>query len=243
VPGQQPAGKHPTGQQPTIPRQAGARATGPQATGSGPAPTGPGSTGQGTPGAPGPTGTGPRAEPPPPNRARNWVLAAALLVVLLVAGAVYLLTSRSSGDEDGSASVAANVDIGDPVELRNAYGDRLTITVRSAESKPSCGSAARPPETGRYLVADVTIEVSSGTASVKATDFDFAPAAGGWPHRDIGPDFTGCGGTGLGAMDNAPAGTKHQGRLVFDVTGAGHIVYHVTSGTSPFGAQWKVDAS
>jgi hypothetical protein len=166
-----------------------------------------------------------------------------VLVVLLVAGAVYLLTSRSTGNDDGSASVAATVDVGDPVKLRNAYGDRLTITVRSAESKASCGPAARPPETGRYLVADVTVEVSSGTASVKATDFDFAPAAGGWPHRDIGPDFTGCGGTSLGTMDNAPAGTRHEGRLVFDVAGPGHIVYHVTSGTSPFGAQWKVDVS
>ena len=178
-----------------------------------------------------------------PNRTRNWLLSAAVLVVVLVSGGVYLLTSGRTAIEQGSGTVAATLKIGDSVELRNTYGDRVVITVTSAEPKTSCGPSARKPETGSYLVADVTVKVTSGTATVKATDFDFAPSAGGWPHRDIGPDFTGCGGTGLGTLDNVGAGTEREGRLVFDVSGAGRIVYHVSSGTTPFGAEWTIDAA
>jgi hypothetical protein len=181
------------------------------------------------------------AASPQPNRTRNWVLAAAVLIVVLAAGAVYLFTDRTTAAERGSDSAPATLRVGDTVELRNAYGDRVEITITSAESKKSCGATARKPETGSYLVADVAIKVTSGTASVKATDFDFAPTAGGWPHRDIGPEFTGCGGTGLGTLDNITAGTEREGRLVFDVSGAGRIVYHVRSGTTPLGAQWNVD--
>ncbi len=180
---------------------------------------------------------------PQPNHTRNWVLAGAVLVLVLVAGAVYLLMNRTTAAEQGSDSVAATLEIGDTVELRNAYGDRVEITITSAESRKTCGATARKPETGSYLVADVTVKVKSGTASVKATDFDFAPAAGGWPHRDIGPEFTGCGGAGLGTLDNLTAGTERDGRLVFDVSGTGRIVYHVRSGTTPLGAQWKIDGS
>ncbi len=181
------------------------------------------------------------AASPQPNRTRNWVLAAAVLIVVLAAGAVYLFTDRTTAAERGSDSAPATLRVGDTVELRNAYGDRVEITITSAESKKSCGATARKPETGSYLVADVAIKVTSGAASVKATDFDFAPTAGGWPHRDIGPEFTGCGGTGLGTLDNITAGTEREGRLVFDVSGAGRIVYHVRSGTTPLGAQWNVD--
>ncbi len=189
----------------------------------------------------GPRSSGGASAAPQPNRTRNWVLAAAVLVLVLVAGAAYLFTNRTTAAEQGSDSVAATLEVGDTIELRNAYGDRVEITITSAESKPTCGASARKPETGSYLVADVTVKVKSGTASVKATDFDFASTAGGWPHRDIGPEFTGCGGTGLGTLDNIPAGTERTGRLVFDVSGAGRIVYHVRSGTTPLGAQWKVD--
>jgi hypothetical protein len=161
-------------------------------------------------------------------------------VVVLVIGLIYLLTSGSTAGTQGSDSAPATLEVGETVQLRTNYGDVVEITITSAESKKSCGESARRPETGSYLVADVTVEVTSGRASVKATDFDFAAAAGGWPHRDIGPDFTGCGGTGLGTLDNIGAGTKREGRLVFDVAGEGRIVYHVGSGTTPFGAQWKI---
>jgi hypothetical protein len=208
------SGRHPTGAQPVVPR-----------------PRGP-LDDAGKPGAP--------ARGPQTNRTRTWVLAAAVLVLVLVAGAVYLLTSGRPNDDEGSDSVPATLNVGDSVDLRNAYGDRVTITIRSAESKKSCGESARKPETGSYLVADVVVEVKAGRATVKATDFDFAPSEGGWPHRDIGPDFTGCGGAGLGVLDNIGTGQRHEGRLVFDVAGSGRIVYHVSTGTNPFGAQWTV---
>jgi hypothetical protein len=156
-------------------------------------------------------------------------------------GLIYLLTNRATAAEQGSDSAPATLKVGDTVELRTSFGDILEITVTSAEFKTSCGESARKPEAGSYLLADVTVEVKSGRATVKATDFDFAAKSGGWPHRDIGPAFTGCGTTGLETMQSAGAGTKHDGRLVFDVAGAGRIVYHVTSGTTPLGAQWTID--
>jgi hypothetical protein len=188
-----------------------------------------------------PSGASPSgaSTPPQPNRTRNWVLAAAVLIVVFVIGTIYLLTSGSSKG-GGSSSEAATVDVGESVELVNTYGDTVEITITRAESKASCGDKARKPETGRYLVADVTVEVTSGKAGIKAADFDFAATAGGWPHRDIGPDFTGCGGTGLGTVANIGSGTKLKGRLVFDVAGPGRIVYHVRTGTTPFGAQWTI---
>jgi hypothetical protein len=196
------------------------------------------------PSRPGPaTPTDPRAAPPQPARTRNWVLAAAILVVVLVMGVIYVLTNNgATAAEQGSDSAPATLDVGDTVELRTGYGDVLEITITAAESKKSCGATARRPETGSYLIADVTVEVTSGRATVKAADFDFAATAGGWPHRDIGPDFTGCGGSGLGTLNNIGAGTRRDGRLVFDVAGPGRIVYHVSSGTTPFGAQWNINA-
>jgi hypothetical protein len=186
--------------------------------------------------------SGPRgyvAAAPRTNRTRLLVVAAVAAVALLVAGTVYLLTSGTSAAEQGSASVPAELKIGDSVELTNSYGDRVEITITAAEARTTCGPSARKPETGGYLVADVTVEVKSGRATVRSTDFDFG--AGGWPHRDLGPEFTGCGGTALGTLDNARDGTKHQGVLVFDVSPAeGRIAYHVSSGTTPLGAQWKV---
>jgi hypothetical protein len=162
-----------------------------------------------------------------------------VLIVVLVMGLIYLLTSGPTAD-GGSSSEAATLDVGDSVELVSTYGDKVKITITKAESKASCGEKARKPETGRYLVADVTVEVLSGKAGIKAADFDFAATAGGWPHRDIGPEFTGCGGAGLGTVADIDSGTELKGRLVFDVSGPGRIVYHVRSGTTPFGAQWTI---
>jgi hypothetical protein len=193
-------------------------------------------------------GSPPASPPPEPrghvvaaqtNRTRLWILAAVAVVAVLVAGTVYLLTGGSSAAEQGSASVPAELKIGDSVQLTNSYGDRVEITVESAKVRTTCGASARKPETGGYLVAEVTVEVTSGRATVRSTDFDFG--AGGWPHRDLGPEFTGCGGTALGTMENAGDGTKRRGVLVFDVSPAeGRIAYHVSSGTTPLGAQWKV---
>jgi hypothetical protein len=189
-----------------------------------------------------PAGGPPAVAPPQPNRTRNWVLAAAALVALMVAGGIYLLTNGPSKAEQGSGSVPAELKIGGSVELTNSYGDRVRITVRSAEARTTCGTTARRPESGSYLVADVTVEVKTGTFSVRASDFDFGASAGGWPHRDLGPIFTGCGGTALATLTNAGAGTKVDGRLVFDVSPAeGRIAFHVQAGTTPFGAQWRVD--
>jgi hypothetical protein len=174
---------------------------------------------------------------PPPtqsNRSKTSVVVvavtAAVLTLLSCAGgivAVVIGTNRAtthvSGAQASATPSTSPTTHGDtremsPGETLVVDGDggtvEITVTKISSATKP-CKSHGLKPGAGLYVIADVTVAVTRGTASTNPLYFQWV-AADGTKATAIGGALSGCG-KPMPASDDLTAGTKRTGSVVFDV--------------------------
>ncbi|MEV4655242.1 DUF4352 domain-containing protein [Micromonospora sp. NPDC049301] len=114
----------------------------------------------------------------------------------------------SSGD-------TRNMAAGDTLVIDGDDGTiEITVTKFSSATKP-CTSYGLKPDEGMYVIADVTVTVTSGTGSVNPLFFQWV-AADGTETNAIAGAFSGCG-KPMPAGNDLTAGTRRTGSVVFDV--------------------------
>ncbi|MEV4118086.1 DUF4352 domain-containing protein [Micromonospora sp. NPDC049645] len=195
---------------------------------------------------------------PPPvqtNRSKTSAVVvavtAAVLTLLSCAGgivAVVIGTNRATthvSEAQASASPSTSptpqsdntrtMSPGDTLVIDGDDGTvEITVTKFSSATKP-CKSHGLKPGAGVYVIADVTVTVTRGTASTNPLYFQWV-AADGTKATAIGGAFSGCG-KPMPASDDLTAGTKRSGSVVFDVhdtSGALEYQYHFQTAGS-----WK----
>ncbi|MFD0787617.1 DUF4352 domain-containing protein, partial [Micromonospora azadirachtae] len=107
-----------------------------------------------------------------------------------------------------------NMPVGDTLVITNDLSAvEITVTKFSTRTK-GCNEFAPKPDKGVYLIADVTVEVSKGSAAVNPLYFQWV-AADGTETNAIAGLFAGCGETL--EPGEISAGRKVTGTLVFNV--------------------------
>ncbi|WP_425413615.1 DUF4352 domain-containing protein [Micromonospora inyonensis] len=105
--------------------------------------------------------------------------------------------------------------VGDTLVITDDEGTvEITIT-RFTTSNKGCRSFAPDPDEGLYLIADVTVRVIKGTASVNPFYFEWVAEDGKTANGLVGA-LSGCG-TPLSSGVNLRTGSKRSGTVVFDV--------------------------
>ncbi|WP_433315784.1 DUF4352 domain-containing protein [Micromonospora sp. CA-269861] len=121
---------------------------------------------------------------------------------------------------------------GDTLVVNGQAGTvEITVTKFSSATKP-CKSHGLKPGEGMYVIADVTVAVTKGTASTNPLFFQWV-AADGTKTTAIGGAFSGCGKPM--PADDLTAGTRRTGSVVFDV--------HDTSGALEYQDQFQTAGS
>ncbi|MEU1587180.1 hypothetical protein [Micromonospora sp. NPDC005710] len=186
------------------------------------------------------------------DRAKRSVVvvavSAAVLTLLLCAGGIVAVVISTKGSSTtvsearahASPSMPQSVDDGtrdlSPGETLVVDGDagtvEITVTKFSSATKP-CKSHGLKPGEGVYVIADVTVAVTRGTASTNPLYFQWV-AADGTKTTAIGGAFSGCG-KPMPAVDDLTAGTRRTGSVVFDV--------HDTSGALEYQDQFQTAGS
>ncbi|MFI6233523.1 hypothetical protein ACIBD9_08185 [Micromonospora sp. NPDC050784] len=190
---------------------------------------------------------------PPPvqtDRAKKSVVlvavSAAVLTLLTCAGgivAVVIGTNRASTTVSEARATPStpppvnddtrDLSPGDTLVVNGDAGTvEITVTRFSSATKP-CKSHGLKPGEGVYVIADVTVAVTKGTASTNPLYFQWV-AADGTKTTAIGGAFSGCG-KPMPAIDDLTAGTRRTGSVVFDV--------HDTSGALEYQDQFQTAGS
>jgi hypothetical protein len=137
-------------------------------------------------------------------------------------------SSEAQAASESAAAAATNLHSGDTASLTQTNDDGttsdFTVTVVIHPNAKPTGEFTIPPEKGQYVVADVTIKVTSGSYSYNPFDFQEQSGNGQiWqPTFAIGFDPTLNAGT-------AAAGHTARGNVVFDVP-RGPIQVQLTGG-------------
>ncbi|SCG71940.1 DUF4352 domain-containing protein [Micromonospora zamorensis] len=117
-------------------------------------------------------------------------------------------SSTASGD-------TRNMAPGDTLVIDGDGGTiEITVTKFSTATKP-CAPYGLKPDEGMYVIADVTLTVTKGTASANPLFFEWV-AADGTEANAIAGAFSGCG-KPMPPADDLTAGTRRTGSVVFDV--------------------------
>ncbi|MDG4779084.1 hypothetical protein O7614_05420 [Micromonospora sp. WMMD961] len=190
--------------------------------------------------------------PVPPHGSKKTVVVvavtAAVLTLLVCAGgivAVVIGANRAAtsvteagptpGVTQGAAPPRAKVPSSAPPagDTRNmSPGDTLvvdgdegtieiTVTKFSTATKP-CTSYGLKPDEGMYVIADVTLTVTKGTASANPLFFNWV-AADGTEANAVAGAFSGCG-KPMPSAEDLTAGTRRTGSVVFDVHDASGVL-------------------
>ncbi|MEV0212626.1 DUF4352 domain-containing protein [Micromonospora sp. NPDC050695] len=126
-----------------------------------------------------------------------------------------------------------NMSAGDTLVIDGDDGTvEITVTKFSTATKP-CKSYGLKPDEGMYVIADVTVTVTKGTAATNPLSFQWV-AADGTETNAIGGAFSGCG-KPMPAGNDLTAGTRQTGSVVFDV--------HDTSGVLEYQHQFETAGS
>ncbi|MEU4551060.1 DUF4352 domain-containing protein [Micromonospora violae] len=170
---------------------------------------------------------------------------AAVLTLLASAGGIVavVIGTKSAATAVGEARTTASpspvnndtrdMSPGDTLVIdRDAGTVEITVTKFSSATKP-CKSHGLKPGGGVYVIADVTVAVTKGTASTNPLFFQWV-AADGTKTTAIGGAFSGCG-KPMAASDDLTAGTRRTGSVVFDV--------HNTSGALEYQDQFQTAGS
>lgn len=109
------------------------------------------------------------------------------------------------------------------------------VVTKVTTSKSGCGGTLKS-QNGTYLIADVTVTIKTGTASINPLYFEFVDTKGA-TETMTGGIFAGCQSLDSGNDISAPA--TRTGQVVFDVANPhGEIVFNDAS-THPLGS-WLV---
>lgn len=208
---------------------------------------------------------GPVPAPPQAPRGKNrtwlWVLGGvlALLVLCVGGGAFTVFAAYHYGDPAGPTpsgtpfargsrpglspapeptplASASTVPAGRTVTVTGEKGDSFTVTVKTRKvRKTPCDPYASKPESGRYVVADITLKALKGQPDVSPFSFKFREPDGN--ELDVA---TGSGCNDIGEMAHGiKAGRKGTATVSFDVaTPKGEIVLQWP--TYDDAASWKV---
>ncbi|WP_410820197.1 DUF4352 domain-containing protein [Micromonospora sp. 050-3] len=172
---------------------------------------------------------------PPPvqtERAKRSVVVvavtAAVLTLLFCAGGIVAVVIGTKGTSTTVSEARATpptpestggdtrgMSPGDTLVVNSEAGTvEITVTKFSSATKP-CKSHGLKPGEGMYVIADVTVAVTKGTASTNPLYFQWVSADGS-KTTAIGGAFSGCG-KPMPAVDDLTAGTRRTGSVVFDV--------------------------
>ncbi|WFF02796.1 hypothetical protein [Micromonospora sp. WMMD964] len=126
-----------------------------------------------------------------------------------------------------------NMSPGDTLVVDGDEGTiEITVTRFSTATKP-CTAYGLKPDEGMYVIADVTLTVTKGTASANPLFFNWV-AADGSEANAIAGAFSGCG-KPMPSAEELPAGTRRTGSVVFDV--------HDTSGVLEYQPMFETAGS
>ncbi|MCG5470506.1 DUF4352 domain-containing protein [Micromonospora sp. LAH09] len=135
-------------------------------------------------------------------------------------------SSTASGD-------TRNMSPGDTLVIDGDGGTiEITVTKFSTATKP-CAPYGLKPDEGMYVIADVTLTVTRGTASANPLFFEWV-AADGTEANAVAGAFSGCG-EPMPSADDLTAGTRRTGSVVFDV--------HDTSGVLEYQHRFETAGS
>ncbi|MEO3771492.1 DUF4352 domain-containing protein [Micromonospora sp. B9E7] len=115
-----------------------------------------------------------------------------------------------------------NMSPGDTLVIDGDEGTiEITVTKFSTATKP-CTSYGLKPDGGMYVIADVTLTVTKGTASANPLFFNWVAADGSEANAVAGA-FSGCG-KPMPSAEDLTAGTRRTGSVVFDVHDASGVL-------------------
>lgn len=172
-------------------------------------------------------------------------VSAAVFALLCSAGAIVAVVIGTTRGVEPSTTAASpstsSPGIGDtrnmsPGDTLVVDGDKgtveITVTKFRSATKP-CKSHGTKPDEGLYVIADVTVAVTRGTASTNPLSFHWV-AADGTTSEAVGGAFSGCG-KPIPTGKDLTAGTRRTGSVVFDV--------HDTSGALEYQHQFQTAGS
>jgi Domain of unknown function (DUF4352) len=184
---------------------------------------------------PSPQGVDPGADIAPPDgdldpwwRKRRWLLAGGLAVLAVIVAVITAIVVRDGSPAAPAplASPAARTgDVGQTLSFASSEGSGR-LTLNSAERLVGT-DFAEPPKNGSYLVIDVTLEVSQGTAGAGPFDWE-ARNSDGSVYAAVPAGLTG---DDIDASDLGP-GERTRGKVAFDVpVGALTVTFTSLSGS------------
>lgn len=133
--------------------------------------------------------------------------------------------------------VLENQKVGSTLVVADDEGT-LEVTLASVKVlKKGCSGYAEKPESGTFLLAEVTLKVTDGLASVNPLYFAFVAPDGNTANAFDGA-LSDCDKRRLDASNNLRAGTVRKGQLVFDVKAKGQIVYQDSGGRTA--GSWQI---
>ncbi|MFI6825047.1 hypothetical protein ACIBJE_29475 [Micromonospora sp. NPDC050187] len=130
-------------------------------------------------------------------------------------GATVPTTAAPQPSNSGKDGETFNMKVGDTLVITDDEGTVEIMISRFTTSNKGCRSFAPDPDEGMYLIADVTVRVTKGTASVNPFYFEWVAQDGKTANGLVGA-LSGCG-TPLSSGVNLRTGSKRSGTVVFDV--------------------------
>ncbi|MEV0330478.1 DUF4352 domain-containing protein [Micromonospora echinospora] len=130
-------------------------------------------------------------------------------------GATVPTTAAPQPSNSGKDGETFNMKVGDTLVITDDEGTVEITVTRFTTSNKGCRSFAPDPDEGMYLIADVTVRVTKGTASVNPFYFEWVAQDGKTANGLVGA-LSGCG-TPLSSGVNLRTGSKRSGTVVFDV--------------------------
>jgi hypothetical protein len=218
-------------------------------------------------GAPPPGYTAPPPPPKKPDKTLRAVLVgiACLLVFCVGAAVIAGISSNSAPDSDPVAAAprtgaaepkaprakitkapAGQAEDADQFDLKLGatakFSDRdgaQSVTVKSVKSfKDGCSRFAPEPDNGLYVVVDVVVSVTEGSASINPLYFEWV-GNDGTTANAISGAFSGCDKNNLTSANGVRAGRKRAGQIVYDVPSAKGSIEFSPDAFGSAEASWK----
>ncbi|MET7371076.1 hypothetical protein [Micromonospora arida] len=123
--------------------------------------------------------------------------------------------STPSSARPSTTGETQNMSVGDTMVIDNTRGTIEITVTKFSKSTTACRANGFKPSKGLYVIADVSVSVTMGTASTNPLYFRWI-AADGTTTSPISGTLSGCG-TALPSGSGLTSGTTRTGNLVFNV--------------------------
>jgi hypothetical protein len=198
-------------------------------------------------------------QPPKKSNTLKVVLLTLAGVLVLCVGGSVIAAVAGAGDTDSGKSASSDTPALDGLEApvpddaadKGRFGLKLgttvkfttadgaqSVTVKSVKAfKGGCDGLSEPKQ-GMYVVVDVTVAVTKGTASINALNFEWVGDDGTTANALSGL-FSGCEKNSLDTATDARAGQKRSGQIVYDVPSAKGSIEFAQDAFGSAEASWK----